>query len=204
MKVEHALHALKSVPLLPLALFLIFGLPSGSAEPADDTIVYHSSGKKRVHLPECRRYQQLTDTEKAAMTKMTYAEAKAKNLPLCSRCPGSTTEGKGTPIPEAEKKPESAPTPAPPTDSTPTTEATPAGEPPGDTAVYWEGKRRVHLPDCVRYQRLTDEEKAAMTKMTYAEAKAKGLPLCSRCPGSTTDKATAPATPATPAIQSYR
>ena len=59
-----------------------------------DTTVYHAEGKKRVHVKACRR---LTTDPKvlATMTKMTLAEAKARGLPLCSRCPGSTTPGKG-------------------------------------------------------------------------------------------------------------
>jgi hypothetical protein len=60
------------------------------AEPANDTIVYHADGKNRVHVNECGRLTK-DPAELAKLTKMTYAEAKAKNLPLCSRCPGSST-----------------------------------------------------------------------------------------------------------------
>jgi hypothetical protein len=56
--------------------------------------VYHESGKKRVHVAECRRYKRLDNASKAGMTTMSLNEAKAKGLSLCSRCPGSDTEGK--------------------------------------------------------------------------------------------------------------
>ena len=51
--------------------------------------------------------------------------------------------------------------------------------------VYWDGKKRVHVRGC---RRLTTDpqELAKLQKMTLAEARAKGLPLCSKCPGSTT------------------
>jgi len=60
------------------------------AKPSGDTTVYYTEGKNRVHVVGCRR---LTTDPKilATMTKMTLAEAEAKGLPLCSRCPGSTT-----------------------------------------------------------------------------------------------------------------
>lgn len=59
-------------------------------------IVYWDGQAKRVHARGCRRLT--TDPEELAkMTKMTLAEARKKGLPLCSRCPGSTTPGKGNP-----------------------------------------------------------------------------------------------------------
>ena len=67
--------------------------PSEAAKVSGDTTVYHLEGKNRVHVKECKRLA--GDMEK--MTKMTLAEAEAKGLPLCSRCPGSTTPGKGNP-----------------------------------------------------------------------------------------------------------
>jgi arylsulfatase A-like enzyme len=72
------------------------GGKSAEAKPSGDITVYHVEGKKRVHREGCRR---LTTDPKilATMTKMTLAEAEAKGLPLCSRCPGSTTSGKGNP-----------------------------------------------------------------------------------------------------------
>lgn len=57
-------------------------------------------------------------------------------------------------------------------------------KPPGDTTVYHSGGKRVHVVGC---QRLTGDL-TSMKKMTLAEAEAKGLPLCSRCPGSTTPR----------------
>jgi hypothetical protein len=65
-------------------------------KPSGDTTVYYVEGKKRVHREGCRR---LTTDPKilATMTKMTLAEAEEKGLPLCSRCPASTTPGKGNP-----------------------------------------------------------------------------------------------------------
>ena len=61
-----------------------------------DTLVYHAKGKKRVHVKGCPRLT--TDPAAlAGMETMTLAEAEEKGLPLCSRCPGSTTSGKGNP-----------------------------------------------------------------------------------------------------------
>jgi hypothetical protein len=40
------------------------------------------------------------------------------------------------------------------------------------------------VKNCVRYKRLSDDEKAEMKKMTFAQAQQRGIPLCSRCPGS--------------------
>lgn len=59
-------------------------------------MVFHEAGKKRVHVEGCRR---LTDdpAERAKLVRMTLAEAEAKGFPPCSRCPGSTTAGKGDP-----------------------------------------------------------------------------------------------------------
>jgi len=55
---------------------------------------------------------------------------------------------------------------------------------PDDTTVYWNGSgKRVHIPECRRMPK-GPAEVAKMTKMTLAEAKEKGLPACSRCPGS--------------------
>lgn len=59
---------------------------------------------------------------------------------------------------------------------------------PDETAVYWNGEgKRVHVEDC---RRLTQDarERAKMQKMTAGEARAKGLPPCSRCPGSALNK----------------
>ncbi|MEM0926993.1 MAG: sulfatase-like hydrolase/transferase, partial [Planctomycetota bacterium] len=64
-----------------------------AVRPPGDITVYHEPGKKRFHREGCRR---LTSDRKlrAAMTKMTLAEAEAQGLPLCSRCPGSSTAGR--------------------------------------------------------------------------------------------------------------
>jgi hypothetical protein len=66
------------------------------AEPPEETTVYHVSGKNRVHVEGCKRLTK-DRAERAQMTTMTLAEAKAKGLELCSRCPGSTTPGRGNP-----------------------------------------------------------------------------------------------------------
>jgi len=135
--------------------------PGGSKLPGDTT-VYSIGGKGRVHVDGCRR---LTNdpAERAKMTKMTLAEAEAKGTPLCSRCPVGNAPDK-----ESSK-----------TD--------PAGKPSEDSKVFYvEGKKRVHVDGC---KRLSNDpaERAKMTKMTMAEAEAKDLPLCSKCPGSTTE-----------------
>ena len=74
------------------AAALAFPFQVINAEPSDATFVYHVPGKERVHVKECRRMPK-DPAELAKMARMTYAEAKAKKLPLCSRCPGSTTQG---------------------------------------------------------------------------------------------------------------
>jgi hypothetical protein len=89
-------HLIRAV-ILPLIVFLLSGPEVAAGKPSGDTTVYHAKGKGRVHVAECRRYKRLSDKEKAAMTEMTLEEAEKKGLPLCSRCPGSTTAGKGNP-----------------------------------------------------------------------------------------------------------
>lgn len=136
--------------------------PEGGATAGDDTTVYHYDGKARVHLLGCKR---LTSDPKelATLTKMTLGEAKKKGLPPCSRCPVDQA-----PATEPKEEPEAE---------------SPVGD---DQAVYQvQGKKRVHRIGC---RRLTSDptELAALTKMTLAEAEKKGLPLCSRCPGSNT------------------
>ena len=149
------------------ALLVTATMASAEDKPSGDTTVYHVPGKKRVHVKECRRLKTTEGT-----TKMTLAEAEAKGLPLCSRCPGSTTPGKGNPEGKDEDK------------SDDDAKGGDDGKLPGDTKVYYKpGKKRVHVKGC---RRLTSTE--GMTEMTLAEAEAKGLPLCSRCPGSTTDR----------------
>lgn len=81
---------------LPSALFIAAALalpmPLNGAEPSEGTTVYHAKGKNRVHVKECKRLPKEA-AELATFTEITYAEAKKKSLPLCSRCPGSTTPG---------------------------------------------------------------------------------------------------------------
>ena len=55
---------------------------SGETKP-DEITVYHAEGKNRVHVKACKR---LTG-DLAGYKTMTLAEAEAKGLPLCSRCP---------------------------------------------------------------------------------------------------------------------
>ncbi len=82
---------------LPFIAVLLWstGVPAADEKPSGDTIVYHSGGN-RVHVEGCRRLTK-DAAELAKMPKMTLSEAEAKGLPLCSRCPGSTTTGKGNP-----------------------------------------------------------------------------------------------------------
>ncbi len=94
--------------LLLLILFVLPPLPA-QAPPAASTTVYHSPGKKRVHVDGCRRLPE----DRSGYQKMTLGEAQAKGLPLCSRCPGSSTPGKGQ-AGAGNKLPESWVQPAPP------------------------------------------------------------------------------------------
>lgn len=71
-------------------LLLLFTGLHAAEKPPGDTVVYHAPGKNRVHVVGCRRLTQ-DPAELAKMTKMTLAEAEAKGLQLCSRCPGSDT-----------------------------------------------------------------------------------------------------------------
>lgn len=82
-------------PLLVAAVAALF-LGSSHAELSQKTAVYHHAGKKRVHVESCRRLTQ-DPAERAKLEKMTLAEARAKGLELCSRCPGSSTPVKGSP-----------------------------------------------------------------------------------------------------------
>lgn len=54
-----------------------------------------------------------------------------------------------------------------------------------DTTVYHNGGNRVHVVDCIRFQRLGAAAQASMQKMTLAAARAQGLALCSKCPADT-------------------
>jgi hypothetical protein len=168
-------------PLTHLTLVFLFSLllaPTNvvaQATDTDDTTVYWA-GKKRVHVKDCRRMPS-DPAEITAMTKMTLTEAEEKGLALCSRCPGSDTPGKATPKEDNEADNE---------DEEAGKDAEPSVIQEGEVTVYQAaGKKRAHVADCPRYKRLSEEEKKAMTPMTLKEAEEKGLPLCSRCPGST-------------------
>jgi hypothetical protein len=86
---------------------------------------------------------------------------------LCSRCPGSTT-------PAAPKKDKDSGV----------SQSSEAAQADGPVVYYVPGKKRCHLKGCKRIS-------ADMTTMPQAEAKAKGLPFCSKCPTNTTTSATA-------------
>lgn len=141
-------------------LFLAPGFEASAQDLPDDTIVYYVPGKERCHLADCKRRNE-------GMSTMTWAEAKAKGLPLCSRCPGSTTSAGE----KKEKKEQVAQSSA----------AAPAE---GPIVYYTPGNKRCHLAGCKRIS-------ADMSTMPLAEAKAKGLPFCSKCPTNTTTSATA-------------
>ena len=74
-------------PLLILALSFA-SLHAQESKIPDDTPVYWSGEGKRVHVEGCRRLTK-DPAERAKMQKMTAGEARAKDLPPCSRCPGS-------------------------------------------------------------------------------------------------------------------
>lgn len=76
------------------SLFLTSTILTAQVTHAPNTPVYQVPGKNRVHVDGCRRLSK-DPAERAKMIKMTLAEAEAQGLQLCSRCPGSTTEGKG-------------------------------------------------------------------------------------------------------------
>lgn len=166
-----------TLPTLFIVIVTSFGFPASAVDHSGDTMVYWA-GKNRVHVKECRRMPQ-DPAAIAAMTTMTLAEAQAKGLSLCSRCPGSDTPGKGTPEEAADTEKEVEVE----------KEAEPAAPQTGEVMVYHAaGKNRVHVVDCPRYKKIPQAEKEAMIQMTLKEAEAKGLPLCSRCPGSTVEE----------------
>jgi hypothetical protein len=68
-------------------------------KPAGDTKVYHPEGKKRVHVEGCSRLPK----DRSGFKIMTLAEAEAKGLSLCSRCPGSPKPGAGDPTTQPTK-----------------------------------------------------------------------------------------------------
>lgn len=133
-----------------------------AVEIPDGAIAYYFEGKNRCHVVDCRRLS-MDPKVLVTMIKTTVGQAKKKGLPPCSRC---VTDY----VPQTPKKSADDNADQPIT---------------GDTTVYHAGKKRVHIIGC---RRLTSnpDELAKLTKMTLAEAQAKGLPPCSRCPGSTT------------------
>lgn len=155
--------------LMCLALLSVAsGGGAGEVTVPEATTVYHTPGKKRCHVVGCRRLTK-DPKELEAMTRMTLAEAEAKGISPCSRCP----------VPAAK-----------PAGGAKTADAATAADAASSNMVayYVEGKKRCHVVGCRRLT--TDpEELAKMKKTTLAEAEAMGLPRCSRCPGSTTPRA---------------
>lgn len=82
----------KFLSVLAAVLLVGAGIQAGEAKPSGDTIVYGEG--KRVHREGCPRLTK-DPAELAKLKKSTLAEAEAKGSKLCSRCPGSTTPGKG-------------------------------------------------------------------------------------------------------------
>ncbi|PXA03522.1 hypothetical protein DDZ13_11095 [Coraliomargarita sinensis] len=149
----------KFIPgLLFWAVLVASNLPTAHAGLPDDTTVYWNGSGKRVHIEKCRR---LTDdpAELAKLTKMTLAEAKVKELPPCSRCPGSelNEERLAETSDAASQKAKAFPP---------------------ETKVYWDGGKRGHIASCRRFPE--DKE----VNSTYGKMTAAGAMLCSRCPGS--------------------
>lgn len=58
--------------------------------------------------------------------------------------------------------------------------------PPETMVWHTPGAARGHLEECVRYKRISAEEKAKMEHITLAELEDRDALLCSRCPGSNT------------------
>jgi hypothetical protein len=94
MKIEILKHSLKAITLLLSAVFLITGSSGAhAAEPDSNTKVYWDGGK-RGHVDGCRRLTK-DPAELAKLPVKTYGELIAGGASLCSKCPGTTTEGKG-------------------------------------------------------------------------------------------------------------
>ncbi|HKL20936.1 MAG TPA: hypothetical protein VJ904_03975 [Tichowtungia sp.] len=141
-------------------LFFAAGIEANeTAQLTDETIVYYVPGKKRCHLADCRRRNE-------TMSQMTWAEARAQGLKLCSRCPGSTTAG----APKKDKKDEVAQ----PSTTVQTN---------GPVVYYVPGKKRCHREGCRRIS-------SDMQTMSLSEAKEKGLPFCSKCPAADEEEGT--------------
>ncbi len=78
-----------------VSLILASAALSAKAELPDDTKVYWDGGQ-RGHVDGCSRLTK-DPTELAKLTTSTMGKMKAGGALLCSRCPGSTTAGKGNP-----------------------------------------------------------------------------------------------------------
>lgn len=129
-------------------VFLVCAAQWVGAEPKDDTKVYWNGGK-RGHVDGCRRLPQ-DAAELAKLKTSTYGEMKAGGALLCSRCPGSTTPGKGN-SGGGKKKPTKKSKPA-----------GPAVEYDPNTKVYADALwLRVHAEDCP--QLVLKDEKKVMT-----------------------------------------
>lgn len=77
------------------SFFLTLSGQPALAEPPNDAKVYWDGGK-RGHIDGCSRLPK-DPVELAKLPVKTYDEMIAGGALLCSRCPGSTTEGKGNP-----------------------------------------------------------------------------------------------------------
>lgn len=89
------MHLRSVTRMLHLSLLLAIALlPLQAGDVPRNTTVYREGSKARVHVKACRRYK---SKDPGIFTSMKYSEAEAKGIPLCSRCPGSTTAGKGNP-----------------------------------------------------------------------------------------------------------
>jgi hypothetical protein len=85
---------LQALSLLAMALYMA---SAGHAQPKPvpgdtDVWVSPSTKVKRVHREGCRRLDRM---DKSKLKKTKLADARADGYRLCSRCPGSTTPGKG-------------------------------------------------------------------------------------------------------------
>ena len=76
---------------------LLLWNPISLADSAPDAVVRHTPGQARGHLEDCSRFKKLPEEERGKMDRITLAELAKRGAVLCSRCPGSSTPGKGNP-----------------------------------------------------------------------------------------------------------
>ena len=146
MKIEILKHSPKALTLLLAALLLIAGTTASHAAEIDPSTKVYWNGGKRGHIDGCPRLPK-DAAELAKMPVKTYGEMIAGGALLCSRCPGSTTPGKGNP--EGGK------------DGPAKGDSAPAVEYDPDTKVYADALwLRVHAEDCP--QLILKEKKKAM------------------------------------------